>query len=168
MRTVYVVDPTPTHVYTPAPTFRTLSDLEMGDMYLRTGDADAAITAYQAHLEKVPNDPPVMRSLGLALLSAGRAGEAVEWIDAAYRHDPGLADAPVRRGAFGADDEYRSNLELAGAYANRVKTAPAWLTLAVLMQAGGRYEDASTMIGRAAASGLDPAVADRFRLALRS
>jgi tetratricopeptide (TPR) repeat protein len=140
----------------------------MGDLYLRTGDANAAITAYQAHLEKSPNDPPVMRSLGLALLAAGRASEAVEWVDAAYATDPGLAGHPVGSGAFGADDEYRSTLEFAGAYANRVKTAPAWLTLAVLMQAGGRTLDASIMIGRAAASGLDAVVADRFRLALGS
>lgn len=164
---MYVVEADPGYAYT-APSYRTLTDVETGDMYLRIGEADAAITAYQAHLEKLPNDPPVMRSLGLALLAAGRAGEAVEWIDAAYATDPALAGHPVGAGVFGADDEFRSNLELAGAYANRVKTAPAWLTLAVLFQAGGRTQDAGIMIGRAAASGLDAAVADRFRLALGS
>lgn len=146
---------------------RVLTGAELGDIYLRTGDTQAAIAAYTGHLESFPSDAPVRRSLGLALLSGGRVDEAAESILQAYASAPWLADEPVNPDAFarGAED-LALNIELASAYANRVGSAPAWLLVAVLVQANGRLDLGLLMLDRADEAGLDPAVSVPLRRAL--
>lgn len=149
------------------PPARALTNAELGDLYLRTGDAAAAIAAYRLHLDAYPSDAMVRRSLGVALLSAGRADEAVEEIASAYAGGPWLADEPIRPEAFAqGTDDLALNIELASAYANRVKSAPAWLTAAVLLQGGGRGDMALLMLDRADEAGLDAEVSGRLRAAL--
>lgn len=146
---------------------RVLSGAELGDIYLRTGDAQAAIAAYQEHLASFPSDAPVRRSLGLALLCAGRAEEAAESVLQAYTVAPWLADEPISPGAFaqGAEDLVL-NIELASAYANRVKSAPGWLLVGVLMQANGQGDLGVLMLDRADGAGLDPGVSSPLRAAM--
>lgn len=151
----------------PARVVRPLTNAELGDVYLRNGDAQAAIAAYRMHLDEFPSDAFAVRSLGMALLAEGRAGEASEQIDAAYRSNPGLADQPVQPGIFPSGDEFRVNLELATAYANRVKDAPSWLTVAVLLQADGNAAQAEMMLDRAVAGGMAEEVSVPLRRALR-
>lgn len=151
----------------PARVVRPLNNAELGDIYLRNGDAQAAIAAYRMHLDEFPSDTFAMRSLGMALLAEGRAGEASEQIDAAYRSNPGLADQPARPDMFASPDEFRVNLDLAAAYANRVKDAPSWLTVAVLLQADGNTVQAEMMLDRAVAGGLGEEVSVPLRRVLR-
>lgn len=151
----------------PAAPYRALTNAELGDTYLRAGDAQAAIAAYRMHLDQYPSDAVVIRSLGLALLTEGRADEAAESIDAAYRTDPTLASQPVNTGMFQSPDEFRINLELATAYANRARSAPAWLTVSVLLQGDGNAVQAEMMLDRAVAAGLAQEVSVPLRQVLR-
>ncbi len=151
----------------PLQTYRAMNNAELGDLYLRSGDAKAAISAYQMHLEEHPSDSLARRALGLALLSDGRAAEAAESIAAAYATDPGLADRPFTTGAFASAEEFRTNLELASAYANRVKDAPAWLMVAALLQADGNAVQAEMMLDRAVNAGLVQEISVPLRRALR-
>jgi len=142
---------------------------ELGDVYLMAGDAKAAATAYRAHLAENPDDAQAMRGLGLALLDLNQLTEAVAMVGMAYRASPELADSPVPVVAFGGTArEMRENLRRASLYANQTRSASAWLTLAVLMQAEGRSAVARTMLDRARAAGLDESVYRRMQSALVS
>lgn len=139
------------------------SDRELGDTYLKLGDAENATRVYRDHLARFPGDARAGRSLGLALLLDRRPDEAFREIERAYRIDPGLASRPVRSEQFGDAYAFRRVLDDAARAADKSDTPGAWLTVAVLMQADGRADAARSAIGRARAAGLDNAVVDAMR-----
>jgi hypothetical protein len=154
----------------PAPTQQAappMNDHELGDAYLRAGDAKGAVRSYRAFLKTYPGDAAAMRSLGLALIEMGQTKEGVAMIGLAYRQHPNLADTPISIDTFrGGAEDIRDNLRRASVYANRTGAASAWLTVAMFMQAEGRTETARTMIDRASTAGLDAAVVGSMRSAL--
>lgn len=159
----YIPPPPPvTEAVTPS------TNRELGDTYLRGGDARAAIKAYQAHLKQYPGDEEAMRALGLALIDAGQTAEGVAMIAMAYRAEPLLADRAIAPNAFrdGAAGLARDVAKVS-IYANRVRADSAWLALAVLIQAQGRDNVARMMVERAKGAGLESGVADRLFSALR-
>lgn len=144
-----------------------VTEREVGDLYLRSGESRSAATSYRAYLKKNPQDGMVMRSLGMALFESGQTKEAVATIAMAYRVEPSLAENPFPADVLaGGAEEVRTNIRKASVYANKTKGAAEWLTVAVLMQAEGRDDLARTMLDRASAAGLDPALALRLRQAL--
>jgi len=133
---------------------------------LRYGDARAAISAYQAILKQQPRDAESMRALGLALIDNGQTGDGIAVMGMAYRDDSTLAAYPVPREMFGKHSRLRGNLNRVSTYANREKSASAWLTLAALMQAEGRYGQALAMVDRAKAAGLEEQIVQEMTAAL--
>jgi hypothetical protein len=158
--------PPPSYQATPQPVTPS-TERELGDTYLRAGDAKAAIKSYRAHLYANPTDAGAMRALALALIETSEFRDGAAMMSMAYTMDAALARSPVPLDAYaGGAAEMRENLTRVSLYANRVKTPSAWLSLAVLMQAEGRNALARTAIDKAQAAGLDRAVADHFRGAL--
>lgn len=150
-------------------TVRPSDDQQLGEIYLLAGDSQAAANSFRSFLDKNPGDAHAMRALGLALLDMAQVKEAVALIGMAYATNPGLADEPVPQATFGGSPaNLRENLRRASIYANQSKSASAWLTVAVLMQAEGRGANARAMIQRARDAGLDPALATRLQSALVS
>ena len=63
---------------------------ELADVYLRTGNGEAALMAANAGLLKDPHDARLFNAKGLALNDLHRSGEAVEAFRQAVRYDPKL------------------------------------------------------------------------------
>ncbi len=63
---------------------------ELADVYLRTGNGEAALMAANAGLLKNPHDARLFNAKGLALNDLHRSGEAVEAFRQAVRYDPKL------------------------------------------------------------------------------
>ena len=155
--------PAPSMTETPPPS----NDRELGDVYLRAGDTAAAIKAYRAYLVLNRFDAIAMRSLGLALIDQGDISEGVAMVSMAYRTDPLIGGEPVPIDVFeGGASGMRRNLERVSVFANRVRSASAWLTLAAMMQSEGRTDVALTMVQRASAAGLDKNIAGPLTAAL--
>jgi hypothetical protein len=133
---------------------------------LKFGDSKAAIVAYQSIVKSYPNDSESLRALGLSLIDNGQVGDGVAIIGMAYRADATLAANPIPRDVYGKATNLRNNLTRVSSYANREKSASAWLTLAVLMQAEGRTQPALTMVERAQAAGLEQQIAQELISAL--
>lgn len=150
-------------------TIQPSDDKQLGEVYLLAGDSQAAANAFRSFLDKNPGDAHAMRALGLSLLDMAQVKEAAALIGMAYATNPALADEPVPQMSFGGNPaNLRENLRRASIYANQSKSASAWLTVAVLMQAEGRGANARIMIQRAKEAGLDPALATRLQSALVS
>ncbi len=149
----------------PEPVVLTLE--ERAGLELGYGDAERAIALYREHLEADPEDMGAVRGLGVALLAADRPEDAIATIRYAYVTDPSLANDPMGTW-IGGDDvrEVRALVNRAVRHANRVESASAWLTVAVLMQAEGRVGPGEKMLERAAELGLDLEVARAMRGAL--
>jgi tetratricopeptide (TPR) repeat protein len=162
---LYPQQPAPPPVTTPV---TPSTARELGDTYLRAGDARAAVKEYKTYLKQYPGDEDTTRALGLALLELGQTTEGVAVIATAYKAEPLLAGSPVPPDVYRDGDEgMRRNLQKVSIYANRVKSPEAWLTIVVLMQAQGRNDLARSMLDRALGAGLDRGVFDRMSEALR-
>lgn len=180
-RTVFVYDPFQTVIYQTAPVVTvtnpstiavastypapasaaellTTSDRELGDTYLRLGDPDNAARIYQQHLAKHPGDAEATRSLGVALIVAGRSQEGAEQIGRAYRIDPMLADRPFRTDLLASPAEFKRALDQTTRWATSTNTPDAWLASAALLQADGSSAAARGALDKARAAGLEDGV----------
>jgi tetratricopeptide (TPR) repeat protein len=91
-----------------------------GDVYAARGDPRAAIAAYRKALEVEPNEPAVLRNLGVALQSTGDVPAAVETLRHATEGDPYDPDAWLNLGVArerqgnpaGAEAAYRRSVRL--------------------------------------------------------
>ena len=63
---------------------------ELADVYLRTGNGEAALMAANAGLQKDPHNARLFNARGLALNQLSRSSEAVEAFRQAVRYDPSL------------------------------------------------------------------------------
>lgn len=137
---------------------------EWGRWFLARGDNAQAIARLSEAISADDADAGSQRALALALLREGRLAEGVAMMRSAYENDPSLARDPISADALGQRGERELALLVrrVALYANRVDSASAWLSEAVLMQAQGRDAHARRMIERALESGLDPAIARGF------
>ena len=60
---------------------------------LSVGNFDTALDIFRAHVVKIPNNPTIHLTLGHALKTIGRQGEAIEAYTQAYRVKPDFGDA---------------------------------------------------------------------------
>ncbi|MCE7973665.1 MAG: hypothetical protein DYG92_04960 [Leptolyngbya sp. PLA1] len=133
------------------------TDLERGVGFLREGEVPKAIAALTLHLGAEPEDARAMRLLAAALLLDKRSDDGVAMMRSAYRAEPSLAREPLRAEELGLRDAGLRDLVIrAVMHANRLGSASSWWTVAVLMQAQGKAEQARAMLGKAKAQGIDP------------
>src|SRR5690606_3580284 len=91
------------------------------------------------HLEANPEDTRAARSYAVALLRAGRWIDGFAMMRLAYSRNPALAQEPLGGHLFSeSDGVLRGVLRDAVRQAHRARSAAAWLTVAVLMQAEGK------------------------------
>lgn len=140
--------------------------LERAEAALAFGYPKEAVLALREHLRDHPTDSRATRLLAMALFEDRRVEEAVAVNAMAYENDPTLAWQRIHPDTFTTDRSLRARVESAVVYANRVKTASAWLFVVTLMQAEGRDAVAAKMLDRAKQLGLKPAVADELALSL--
>lgn len=143
-----------------------MTNLQLADALLHWDEPERAIGYYQAHLAENPTDAGALRSMGMALIDAGRIPEGVATVMLAHERNPLLARTPVLQDIFGRGEDMRRNLNRVSVHANRVNSASAWLTLAVMMQAEGRTRPAINMVDRAEQVGLGSEIAGALRSAL--
>ncbi|HVN28370.1 MAG TPA: tetratricopeptide repeat protein [Candidatus Binataceae bacterium] len=79
---------------------------ELADIYLRTGDAEAALMAANAGLQKEPHNAKLFNAKGLALSDLGRPDEAEQAFKKAVEYDPSLAVARQNLEALRAKNHY--------------------------------------------------------------
>jgi Flp pilus assembly protein TadD len=73
---------------------------ELADIYLRTGDAEAALMAANAGLVKDPHNARLYNAKGLALNDLQRPEEADQAFNLAVKYDPSLEVARQNRDAL--------------------------------------------------------------------
>lgn len=157
--------PAPPQAQAPPPQ---LTVFEQGVLALYQGDSAEAVAALRQHLRDNPSDTQALRVLALALLDDNKPDDAAAVMASAYRTDPGLATRSIRYGQAGVTEaRLRELLVRAVQHAHRVKSASAWLTVAVLMQAQGRESLALEMLGRAEKAGLSREIADPMKAELK-
>lgn len=140
---------------------------ETARAWMEAGEAEAAVSWYQAHLDENPTDLEAMREYAAALLEADRFADAVAMMGYVYDLAPGQANRAMDPGLWGGSPlRLRRSVVSAVRFAQRSPSGNAWLLVAVLMQAEGRDGVALRMVDRASDEGLDSAVADRMRARL--
>ena len=146
-----------------------LTPMERALDRMQLGETDQAITELRTHLAKEPDDARAQRVLALALLEKGRLDDGVATLRQAYRTDPGLANDPIDREELGySESGLRTLVTRAVTYANRVDSGSAWLTVAALMQAEGRTEQARNSLEKARRNGLEADLLGAMKAALQS
>ncbi|MBS0190736.1 MAG: hypothetical protein JSR52_06255 [Planctomycetes bacterium] len=145
----------------------TPTPFDIGIAAFRSGQAQAAARILNDVVTRDREDTSAMRILSLALLELREPDNAAAMMRQAYRIDPTLCSQIIDSDALGLSASRRTTLiNRASEYANRVGSASGWLTVAVLMQADGRYELARKMLKKAANEGLEPAVVNAFEAAI--
>jgi len=145
------------------------TDDQIAASLLMSGDAQGAVEKYRVYLRDNAGDAAAMRALAIALVVSGEPEQGVAMMSMAYRTDPTLADKSIPdHQLFRSDADLRLALQKSVTFANKMKSASSWLTVAVLMQAEGRKDHALRMIDRAEGLGLDAALVKRFKTALGS
>jgi hypothetical protein len=137
--------------------------LELGKLALRSGQPERAARFFKEHLQDPATDVDgaTVRLLALALLDGNRMLEAGAAMRKAYRTDVGLVELPLDASEHGLSEKrVRALTVRAVEYANREKTADAWLTVAVLMQGQGRSAVARQTAEQAITAGLERQIAD--------
>lgn len=128
--------------------------------------ADAA-DALKLQLKNNPNDPAVMRRLGIAQLLARKWDDGFEQVARAYTTDPVLSDVPLSSEEVGVREDVLR--ELTGRVVTRARqgrSRDAWMTAAILMQSRDRSEQAITMLEAAKNAGMDASLYARMRQSL--
>lgn len=144
-----------------------LTAYETARMWLNAGNAEAAVSWFEAHLKEYPTQIGVMREYAVALLQAGRMADAVAMMGYVYDLSPGLANEPLDPGLWGGSaTRMRASVTATVRHAQRASSGNAWLTVAVIMQAEGRDAVALRMAERARDEGLSPVIFERLRLRL--
>jgi hypothetical protein len=156
--------PQPQQVMQPAEPPRELTPLELARVYFAADEAEKAIEAFRDHLAEDPEDVDAMRSLGLAMLDAGRLSDGTAMVALAYRTDALLARSPVDLDELGLGARRHDRLlSRALTYAKRTDASSAHLAGVVLLQAEGKTAGAIRVLERAERAGLEEDITDAFR-----
>jgi hypothetical protein len=144
-----------------------LTPLERADLALAGGNPHEAVKLYRRYLAATPDDGAATRSLAVALIQDRMVAQSTAVMALAYEKDATLVSQPINPNLIrGGEAKFRSVVLAAVHYANRVNSASAFLTVAVLMQAEGREATARTMLQKAKDLGLDAALAAKLEAAM--
>lgn len=124
---------------------------------LRNGDVErAAAMCVKLVNESGGEDVEAARLLAMVLLYDRATADGIKVLLEAYRADPSLAVAPLDPEILpGGRLSLRNITNRVVAEAQRDGSPDAWFAAAILNQFQGRYDVASTMLGRAALAGSD-------------
>ncbi|MDQ1318034.1 MAG: Tetratricopeptide repeat protein [Candidatus Poribacteria bacterium] len=70
-----------------------LTTYNRGDVYMKRGDYDKAIGEFKQVLERTPNDPVTLSSIGIAYYAKGDYDQAINYLEQAKKADPRYIDA---------------------------------------------------------------------------
>lgn len=141
--------------------------IDVARIGLVVGDLQSAETQYRIHLKENPEDSEALREYGLVMLESDRADEGFAAIRKAYRDKPELAETPLELGALGFDgNRTRQLMGIVSPEANQLKTASAWLTLSVMLQAQEKNGLAQKFLKKAEGEGLDKPIVDALQAKL--
>jgi tetratricopeptide (TPR) repeat protein len=127
-----------------------------------------AVDQLNAHIAANPGDLRAARILAIMLTEQKNTSEAVRVVIDAYKRDPSLARQPIDAAELNiGSGRLRDITNEAERYAAKLRTGSSYLTVAMLMQAEGRHEDALAMVARASDAGLDQGIASTLEAALR-
>ncbi|GAB4382567.1 MAG: hypothetical protein Kow0022_00380 [Phycisphaerales bacterium] len=141
--------------------------IDVARISLVMGDLKSAEAQYRVHLKEHPADSEALREYGLVMLESDRADEGFAAIRKAYRDKPELAETPIDLASLGFDgNRVRHLMGIVSPEANQLKSASAWLTLSVMLQAQGKDGLALKFLKKASGQGLDKPIVDAMEARL--
>jgi hypothetical protein len=141
--------------------------VELADVAMYEGRYDKAIAGYRVHLTTAPDDTEAMRRLAIALILDKKVKEGVAVLGAAYEKDLSLVRKPLDMNMIpDGQDQFRDMLYQVAPFANSMRSASGYLTVAVIMQAQGREDMARKNMKKARDAGLPDKVATEFETEL--
>ncbi len=162
LRSPQVAQPAPT----PEPA-REWTALEKAHLLMAADELDEAIEAFRDHLDEDAEDVKAMRSLGVAMLEAGRLDDGIAMIAMAYRTDPVLARTALDITGLGLDGlggrRYDNLLSRVLGFARKTDSGSAHLAGVMLLQADRKVAGAVRVLDRAEKAGLAEEIVDALR-----
>lgn len=101
-----------------------LINMFYGHVIRALGDADRTLAVYEHALSLAPEDPALLNMTGVALVEAGRPGEAADFFIAAGRVDPAFVHARINLGLVAQAQERWT--DAADLFASALATNPAF------------------------------------------
>lgn len=153
----------PAPVPAPAPQAPQLTAMEAATELMQSAQYADAARAFKEHLKDQPDDTDAQRSMGVALLLAGKTRDGIEAIGRAYNTNPALGATPLDTDELAVTPTQLR--ELSGqviTMSRRLASANGFITAAMLMQSRDRADLARKMLDDAKASGLDREVHARL------
>lgn len=164
---VYIEKPVYVSVQSPQtaePQAGRYQDRELGDAYLRMGDAANAARAYQRYLSAWAGDGTAMRNMGFALIAKGDVQDGFRAVVQGYKLESGLLKRGLRIEDLGGEVGFSRLMDAAARGASGTNTAEGWLTVAILQHAAGRRDSAVNALQRSRDAGLEQGLLDQFTL----
>jgi hypothetical protein len=143
---------------------RELTAIERATLFMAADDLDRAIEAFRDHLDEDPEDVGAMRSLGTAMVEAGRTEDGIAVIAMAYRTDPMLARTALDLNSLGLDSRrFDTLLSRVLQFAERTDSGSGHLAGVMLLQADRKLTGATRVLDRAEKADLAGEIVDAFR-----
>lgn len=132
---------------------------EVGVVYFRLGQFDAAITAWETGLRHAPNDPSLLNNLSVAFLQKGRIAEAASAAQTALTVDPNMPQALNTLGqAYMAKGDYEKAVQYFLKALEREPDVPArYWNVAIALEQAKKYDMALQYASTYASMEADPA-----------
>lgn len=163
-RVVYAQSVPPAGEVRVSPEASKYQDRELGDTYLRLGDADNAARVYRRYLSGNASDGTAYRNFGIALLARGESQEGFKAFASGYRIEPQLFTRAFRVSDLGTPQSLDRTMDAAVRGATSVNTAEGWFTLAMLNTLAGQREQALNASQKAKEAGLENTLLDALTL----
>jgi predicted Zn-dependent protease len=125
------------------------SMLQLGQIYLRQGEADAAVGVFREIVYETPGYRPVYRMLAEALIQAGRTGEAGDALRKVIEDEPDAEAARLALAEILSDDgEHRQAAEILSGAPAPLESPEARSRLATELYLAGELDGALEQLDR--------------------
>lgn len=123
--------------------------LQLGQIYLRQGEADAAVGVFREIVSETPGYRPVYRMLAEALIQAGRASEAGDALREVIQDEPGAESARMALAGILSDEgKHREAAEVLTTAPKPLESPEARSRLATELYLAGELDAALEQLDR--------------------